>query len=115
HIPDAPRSPASPYPTLFRSAGVGKSVTADVALTGTVADKANYQLTSPSAGTTANIDKRSVTASIVADNKTYDGTDNASISSCSLETQTANHGVVSPDAVGSADSKRPFSVASASV
>src|SRR5207249_11578174 len=68
--PDAVGCAASNGHFGSAAAGVGKSVTADVALTGTVADKANYQLTSPSAGTTANIDKRSVTASIVADNKT---------------------------------------------
>jgi hypothetical protein len=78
-------------------AGVGKNVTADVELIG--ADKANYQLTSASASTTATIFKRSVTASITAADKTYDGTDDASITSCSLEAEDGNHGVVSPDDV----------------
>jgi hypothetical protein len=45
------------------------------------------------------IAKRSVTASITAADKTYDGTDDASITSCSLEAEDGNHGVVSPDDV----------------
>jgi hypothetical protein len=47
----------------------------------------NYQLTIASASTTATIDKRNVTASITAADKTYDGTDDASITSCTLEAQ----------------------------
>src|SRR5204863_2408264 len=72
--------------------------TADVALSG--ADKANYQLTSPSAATTATINQRNVTASISASDKTYDGTSDATITSCSLEAALGNHGVLSGDAVG---------------
>ena len=79
-------------------AGSGKAVTADVALTG--AAQANYQLTSPSAATTATINQRNVTASISASDKTYDGTRSATITSCSLEAGTGNHGMVSGDAVG---------------
>src|SRR5207245_137322 len=85
------------------AAGTGKTVAADVALAGT--DKANYQLVSLSASTTANIDKRNVTASITADGKTYDGTRAAAITGCSLEAQSGNHGVVSPDSVGCSDRK----------
>src|SRR5207247_2662735 len=84
---------------------------ADVALNG--ADKANYQLTSASASTTAAINKRNVTASISAADKTYDGTDAATINSCTLETQTANHGVVSPDVVGCDTSNAKFGSAAA--
>src|SRR5207237_1466906 len=73
------------------AAADGKQVTADVALTG--ADKGNYQLSADTAATTANIGKRSVTASITAANKTYDGTDAATISGCSVEAQSAGHGV----------------------
>src|SRR5207237_1160767 len=69
------------------AAADGKQVTADVALTG--ADKGNYQLSADTAATTANIGKRSVTASITAANKTYDGTDAATISGCSVEAQSA--------------------------
>jgi len=79
-------------------AGSDKAVTADVALTG--AGQANYQLTSPSAATTATINQRNVTASISAAGKVYDGNRNAAITSCTLEAATGNHGVVSGDAVG---------------
>src|SRR6185369_9547500 len=53
-----------------------------------------------SAATTATINQRNVTASISASGKTYDGTRDAVISSCSLEAALGNHGVVSGDAVG---------------
>src|SRR5436190_4256464 len=43
-----------------------------------------------------------------AADKTYDGTDAATINSCTLETQTANHGVVSPDVVGCDTSNAKF-------
>ena len=67
-------------------AGSDKAVTADVALTG--AGQANYQLTSPSAATTATINQRNVTASISAAGKVYDGNRNAAITSCTLEAAT---------------------------
>ena len=88
------------------NAGVGKTASADVGLTGT--DKDNYQLTSSTAATTANVARRHVTASITAADKTYDGTDAASITSCAIEGQEANHGVVSPDAVGCEGSNGHF-------
>ena len=88
------------------NAGVGKTASADVGLTG--ADKNNYQLTSSTAATTANVARRHVTASITAADKTYDGTDAASITSCAIEGQEANHGVVSPDAVGCEGSNGHF-------
>ncbi len=94
-------------------AGVGKNVTADVELTGT--DKANYELTSASASTTATISKRSVTASITAADKTYDGTDDAQVTSCSLEAELADHGVVSPDDVDCSASNGHFADADAGV
>src|SRR5207253_2381431 len=93
------------------AAADGKQVTADVALTG--ADKGNYQLSADTAATTANIGKRSVTASITAANKTYDGTDAATISGCSVEAQSAGHGVVSPDSVGCSASNGHFGSAAA--
>jgi hypothetical protein len=77
------------------NAANGKTVTANVALTGTAAG--NYQLTSPTAATTANIGKRDVTASITAASKTYDGNDAATISTCSLDAQSGNTGVISSD------------------
>jgi len=88
------------------SAGTAKAVTADVALTG--AGAGNYHLTSTSASTTADIDKRDVSATISAADKTYDGTDSASITGCSLETQLGNHGVISPDVVGCSGSNGHF-------
>ena len=89
-----------------RNAGVGKTVSADVGLTGS--DRDNYQLTSSTAETTANVARRHVTAWITAADKTYDATDAASIASCALEGQEANHGVVSPDAVGCGGSNGHF-------
>src|SRR5205823_352321 len=56
---------------------------------------------------------RNVTASISAADKTYDGTDAATITGCSLEAQAANHGVVSPDAVNCAGSNGHFGTATA--
>src|SRR6185503_7773414 len=83
----------------FASKDAGsQAVTADVALSG--ADKANYQLTSPSAATTATIAQRNVTASISAAGKTYDGNRDATVTGCTLEDATGNHGVVSGDTVG---------------
>src|SRR5207244_6048118 len=70
-------------------------------------------LRSDTAATTANIGKRSVTASITAANKTYDGTDAATISGCSVEAQSAGHGVVSPDSVGCSASNGHFGSAAA--
>jgi len=94
-----------------RNAGPNKPVSADVALTG--ADKNNYQLTSGTAATQATIHKRNVTASIIAADKTYDGTDAATLTGCSLETQAGNHGVVPPDAVDCAGSNGHFASATA--
>src|SRR4029077_1655084 len=90
---------------------LNKPVAADVELTG--GDKANYQLTGPSAATTATIEKRSVTASISAANKTYDGTDAASITGCSLEAQHDNHGVISSEDVGCSGSNGRFATRNA--
>src|SRR5439155_1637817 len=92
------------------SAGPG-TVTATVALTGST--KTNYQLSTTSAQALATIDKRSVTASIAASGKTYDGTTAATVTSCGLETQTLDHGVVSPDDVGCSTSNANFGSASA--
>src|SRR6185437_13534185 len=96
--PDAVGCSASNGQFGTAQAGSAKDVSADVALSG--ADMANYQLTSPSAATTATINQRNVTASISASDKTYDGNRNATITSCSLEAAPGNHGVVSGDAVG---------------
>ena len=71
-------------------------------------DKNDYHLTSATATTTATIDPRPVTASISATGKTYDGTDVAEISECSLEPQDGNHGVISPDDVGCSASNGRF-------
>ena len=88
-----------------------QAVTADVALNG--GDDGNYQLTSPSAATTAMINQRNVTASITAADKTYDGSRDAAISSCTLEAATGNHGVVSGDAVGCSASDGKFATRNA--
>ena len=94
-----------------KNAGLNKSVTAILALTG--ADQGNYQLTSPTAVTTANVNRRNVTASITAANKIYDRTTAATITNCTLEPQTSTHGVVSPDAVGCSATNGQFGSASA--
>jgi hypothetical protein len=67
-------------PGSFASAdaGNGITVTAGVSLSG--GDSANYALSSDTASTTANILKRTVTGSITADDKTYDGNTSASAS-----------------------------------
>ena len=88
------------------SAANGKQVTANVALTGTA--QGNYQLTSPTASTTANISKRDVTASISATGKVYDGTDTATISTCSLDAQSGDHGAIASDTVGCSGSNGHF-------
>jgi hypothetical protein len=94
-----------------RNAGTNKPVTVSgVPVSG--ADKDNYTVSQPS-GLTANIGKRSLTASITADNKTYDGTDAATISGCSVEAHSAGHGVVSPDSVGCSASNGHFGSAAA--
>ncbi len=93
------------------AAGTGKTVTADVDLTG--ADEANYQLTASTASTTADINKRNVTATISAADKTYDGSDAATISGCSLEAQSGNHGVLTGETVGCSGSSGHFSSAAA--
>src|SRR5207302_1898313 len=88
------------------SAGSGKAVSADVALSGTGKD--NYQLTGASAATTASISMRDVTWTITAYDKIYDGSDAATITCCTLEAQALSHGVVSPDAVGCSGSNGHF-------
>ena len=93
------------------AAGSGKTVTGDVALNG--ADKANYQLTSASASTTATINKRNVTAAITAADKTYDGTKAATINSCGLEAASGYHGVISGDHVGCDASNGQFGTSAA--
>jgi hypothetical protein len=80
-----------------RDAG-SHSVTADVSLTG--ADSGNYRLTSSTATTSATIEQRLVTASITAADKTYDGTADAVLTGCDLETAAGNHGVLAADTVG---------------
>jgi YDG domain/Bacterial Ig-like domain (group 3) len=62
---------------------------------------------------TFTIAKRSVTASITAEDKTYDGSDAATISDCSLESESGDHGVVSPDDVDCSASNGHFEDANA--
>ena len=89
------------------NAGTGKTVTATATLTGTA--KPNYQLTDTSPTTKADITQRNVSASFSADNKVYDGTDAANVHSCTLETATADHGVIGSDDVGCSVSNGHFS------
>ncbi|HXE92831.1 MAG TPA: YDG domain-containing protein, partial [Gaiellaceae bacterium] len=89
-----------------QDAANGKLVTAEVSLTG--AAQGNYQLTSPTASTTANISKRDVTASISASPKVYDGTDAATIATCSLDAQSGNHGAIAGDTVSCSGSNGHF-------
>ena len=106
--PDVVTINSSGHSTTFnnKNAGLAKPVTVTgVTLSG--ADAGNYTVSQPS-GLTADIAKRNVTASITAADKTYDGTDAASITSCTLEAETAGHGVVSPDDVGCTASNGHF-------
>ena len=91
------------------TAGSGKTVTANVALTGTGAG--NYSLTSGTASDISSVGHRLVTASITAANKVYNGTDAASVTSCSLEPAADEHGVVGSDAVGCTGSNGHFGTA----
>ncbi|ENU85905.1 YDG domain-containing protein, partial [Acinetobacter sp. CIP 102129] len=62
-----------------KNAATGKTVTANnLALTGT--DAGNYELASTTATTQADIDKATLTATITAQNKIYDGNNSASVS-----------------------------------
>src|SRR5207244_4079605 len=66
-----------------KNIGTGKTVTiAGVTISG--ADAGNYTLTGGSSTTTADITAKALTASVTASNKTYDGTNAATISGCSL-------------------------------
>ena len=106
--PDVVTINSSGHSTTFnnKNAGLAKPVTVTgVTLSG--ADAGNYTVSQPS-GLTADIAKRNVTASITAADRTYDGTDAASITSCTLEAETAGHGVVSPDDVGCTASNGHF-------
>ncbi|MFN6962583.1 MAG: YDG domain-containing protein [Pyrinomonadaceae bacterium] len=85
---------ASGYSASFgdKSVGSGKPVTVSgVTLSG--AQAANYTVAQPS-GLTANITPKMITATVTADNKTYDGSAAATISGCSLT------GVIDGDSVG---------------
>jgi YDG domain-containing protein/Big-like domain-containing protein len=84
---------------VFGSSQAGlRTVTADVSLTG--ADSGNYQLTSGTAATSATIEQRLVTASITAADKTYDGTTDATLTGCALDSASGDHGALAADTVG---------------
>ena len=72
-------------------AGPGKTVTADIVLTG--ADAANYELTDDEATALADITRKELTGHITAQSKTYDGTDDAAVAPVALT------GIVGPDKV----------------
>lgn len=80
---------------------------------GTLTAVPNYALSLSATTVNFAIAKRSVTASISAEDKTYDGTDDATISDCSLEAETGNHGVVSPDDVDCSATNAHFENANA--
>jgi len=69
----------------------GKTVTADLALSG--AQAGNYSLSSNTASTTANITAKGITGSFTAANKVYDGNNSATITGRNLS------GVINPDVV----------------
>lgn len=76
------------------TAGNGKNVNvAGLSLDG--ADSGNYQLSSTDASTTANITPASLTPSVTAANKVYDGTSSATITGRSLSGTIYNSDVVS--------------------
>jgi hypothetical protein len=111
--PDAVSIDSSTYTAAFASAaaGIGSAVTVSgVALSGD--DAGNYTVSQPS-GLTATIGLRPVTASITAADKTYDGARAASISGCSLETATEDHGVEPGDTVGCSTSNALFATKNA--
>jgi hypothetical protein len=100
----SPQTPCSA--SVTGAGGLNQSLTVDytdntnagtATASASFAGDANHNSSSDSE--TFVIAKRSVTASITAADKTYDGTDDASITSCSLEAEDGNHGVVSPDDV----------------
>jgi large repetitive protein len=65
------------------NAGMGKTVTSsNLALSGSASG--NYMLSTTTASTTAKINPRAVTASIVASDKVYDGKNTATITACTI-------------------------------
>jgi trimeric autotransporter adhesin len=65
-----------------KNAGNGKTVSADLALSG--AEAGNYSLSSNTAMTTANITAKELTGSFTAENKTYEGNTSATITNRSV-------------------------------
>jgi hypothetical protein len=92
----------------FASAGAGTGITVTatgISLSGPAAP--NYLLSSTTATTTANITQATVTASVSAQNKTYDTTTNATITSCTLA------GVLGTDSVSCSSAAASFTSAGA--
>jgi hypothetical protein len=92
----------------FANAGPGNGIPVNasgITLTGSAAGK--YMLSPTTAQTTANITQKTVTASVTAANKTYDGTTAATITGCTV------NGVVAADAgkVGCSVGKANFASA----
>jgi len=97
---DAVSTRGTTFTFADKNAGTGKAVTvAGTALTG--ADAGNYTLTIP-ASALADILKKAITANVVANNKTYDGT-TAATGNVTLS------GVVNGDTVGSRGTTFSFS------
>jgi trimeric autotransporter adhesin len=86
-----------------KNAGVGKTVTATTNLTGT--DASNYVFNSATSTTTANIDKRAISATgTTVDNKTYDGTTAAQVNGTKL-VNTVQNDDIKVGATGNFDNK----------
>jgi hypothetical protein len=81
-----------------KNVGTGKSVSVNAIAISGGADGGNYTLGNTTTSTTADITPKSVTASVTAADKTYDGSANATITGCQLT------GVIEPDTTGCAAS-----------
>lgn len=80
---DAANVTCTPGAAAFAQAGVGTGIGVSltgIAISGSAASK--YQLSSTMASTTANITAKSVTPQVTASNKAFDGTNTATINTC---------------------------------
>ena len=87
-----------------KDAGNGKTVT-DSGLTLSGAQSADYSLSNPSETTTANVTPLSITGSVTAASKTYDGTNSATITSRSLTGVLGSDSVTLTGGTGTFNSK----------
>src|SRR5205823_3236381 len=89
------------------AAGTNKTVTGSGFSLGGVA-AGNYSLASSTLTTQADVTKRFVTASVSAQNKTYDGTSAATMSGCSLDSASGDTGRLTGDSVDCSASNGQF-------